>query len=232
MLNKISDLQVFADQHSPVVILVQETHIRPGTNPPNLPKYIFYRNDFILSDNRSRYSFPGGTGVFIKRHIPTPPLATIQATIIQLNLPNPTAFISTYIPPQKKNPSNPNRHLFPTNDLLTIHNSFSSYFIAGDLNCHHRSWNCSRANPFGIQLFKFTHHHNLHIAAPPTPTRFGSVTPSTIDIAIIKNFSHHCLTTSISAMTSEHNPVIFNIDFSLPNNNIPKRYIPNWEKFN
>ncbi|GIY24087.1 putative RNA-directed DNA polymerase from transposon X-element [Caerostris darwini] len=33
-------------------------------------------------------------------------------------------------------------------------------------------------------------------------------------------------------MTSDHNPVIFNIDFSLPNNNIPKRYIPNWEKFN
>ncbi|GIY87725.1 RNA-directed DNA polymerase from mobile element jockey [Caerostris extrusa] len=166
------------------------------------------------------------------KHIPTPPLATIQATIIQLNLPNPTALISTYIPPQKKNPSNPNRHLFPINDLLTIHNSFSSYFIAGDLNCHNRSWNCSRANPFGIQLFKFTQHHNLHIAAPPTPTRFDSVTPSTIDIAIIKNFSHHCLATSISAMTSAHNPVLFNIDFSLPNNNIPKRFIPNWEKFN
>ncbi|GIX72886.1 hypothetical protein CEXT_2191 [Caerostris extrusa] len=33
-------------------------------------------------------------------------------------------------------------------------------------------------------------------------------------------------------MTSDHNPVIFNIDFSLTNNNIPKKYIPNWEKFN
>ncbi|GIY03628.1 RNA-directed DNA polymerase from mobile element jockey [Caerostris darwini] len=195
------------------------------------------RNDFILSDNRRRYSYPGGTGIFIKRHIPhqhipTPPLASIQATIIQLNFPNPTAFISTYIPPQKKNPSNPNRHLFPINDLLTIHNSFSTYFIAGDLNCHHRSWNCSRANPFDIQLFKFTQQQNWHIAAPPTPTRFGSVTPSTIDIAILRNFSHHCLATSIPAMTSDHNPVIFNIDSSLPNNNIPKRYIPNWEKFN
>ncbi|GIX72889.1 RNA-directed DNA polymerase from mobile element jockey [Caerostris extrusa] len=117
LLNKISVLQVFADQHSPDVILVQETHIRPGTNPPNLPNYIFYRNDFILSDNRRRYSYPGGTGIFIKRHIPhqhipTPPLATIQATIIQVNFPNPTAFISTYIPPQKKNPSNPNRLFF------------------------------------------------------------------------------------------------------------------------
>ncbi|GIY57559.1 hypothetical protein CEXT_38731 [Caerostris extrusa] len=46
LLNKISDLQVFADQHSPDVILVQETHIIPGINSPNLPNYIFYRNDF------------------------------------------------------------------------------------------------------------------------------------------------------------------------------------------
>ncbi|GIY82208.1 RNA-directed DNA polymerase from mobile element jockey [Caerostris darwini] len=159
-------------------------------------------------------------------------LLSFKPQIIQLHLPNPTALLSTDIRPQKKNPSNPNRHLFPINDLLPLHNSFSSYFIAGDLNCHHRSWNCSRANSFDIQLFKFTQHHNLHIAAPSTPTRFGSATPSTIDIAILKKFSHHCPATSISAMTSDHNPVLFNIDFSLPNNNIPKRYIFNWEKFN
>ncbi|GIY63463.1 hypothetical protein CDAR_401781 [Caerostris darwini] len=55
-------LLVFADQHSPDVILVQETRVRPGTNSPNLPNNI-YRNDFILSDNRRRYSYPGGTGI-------------------------------------------------------------------------------------------------------------------------------------------------------------------------
>ncbi|GIX79334.1 hypothetical protein CDAR_228141 [Caerostris darwini] len=89
------------------------------------------------------------------------------------------------------------------------------------------SWNCYRANPFGLQLYNFTQQHNLHIAAPHTPIRFGSLTPSIIDIAILKNFSYHYLTSSISAMTFDHNPVLFNIDYTLQNNNIP-----NWEKFN
>ncbi|GIY17856.1 hypothetical protein CEXT_496661 [Caerostris extrusa] len=171
-------------------------------------------------------------GLDYKSYSLSPPLATIQATIIQFNFPNPTAFISTYIPPQKKNPSNPNRHLFPINDLLTIHNSFSltSLLVTLTVTIGVQE-NCSRANPFGIQLLNSPSITICTHAAPSTPTRFGSVTPCTINIAILKNLSHHCLATSISAMTPDHNPVIFNMDFSLTNNNIPKKYIPNWEKF-
>ncbi|GIX68003.1 hypothetical protein CEXT_299591, partial [Caerostris extrusa] len=73
LLNKISDLLVFADPHSPDVILVQETHIRPGTNPSKSSKLHLLQNDFILYDNRRRYTYPGGTGIFYQEtHSPLP----------------------------------------------------------------------------------------------------------------------------------------------------------------
>ncbi|GIY17704.1 putative RNA-directed DNA polymerase from transposon X-element [Caerostris extrusa] len=98
--------------------------------------------------------------------------------------------------------------------------------MGGDFNSHHRHWNCSRANTFGKHLFKFSTDNRLHIAAPPTPTRFGNLTPSTIDIALIKNLNLNC--TADCALTSDHNPVLFTFDHT--NTNLTYN-IPNWAKF-
>ncbi|GIY41735.1 hypothetical protein CEXT_264791 [Caerostris extrusa] len=136
LLNKIADFQAFGD--STVSILIQETTLeiigRARSKELTIPF-------LIIEDIRTLVDIP-------LHHIPTPPLTTIQ-----LHLPNPITIISTYIPPQKKT-SNPNKHLFLLNYLL--YNSLPSYFTAGDLNSHHRSWKCSRANPFGIQLHTAT----------------------------------------------------------------------------
>ncbi|GIY59036.1 hypothetical protein CDAR_275461 [Caerostris darwini] len=103
--------------------------------------------------------------------------------------------------------------------------------MGGDFNSHHRHWNCSRANPFGKHLFKFTTDNRLHIAAPPTPTRFGNLTPSIIDIALIKNLNFNCNAVSISALTSDHNPALFTFDHTI-HTNIKLTYnISNWAKF-
>ncbi|GIX76449.1 hypothetical protein CEXT_292421 [Caerostris extrusa] len=103
--------------------------------------------------------------------------------------------------------------------------------MGGDFNSHHRHWNCSRANTFGKHLLKFSTDNRLHIAAPPTPTRFGNLTPSTLDIALIKKLNFHCNADSISALTSDHNPVLFTFDHTLHTNTNLTYHIPNWAKF-
>ncbi|GIY98943.1 RNA-directed DNA polymerase from mobile element jockey [Caerostris extrusa] len=120
---------------------------------------------------------------------------------------------------------------FPINDFNLLHNRFNNYFLGGDLNSHHRKWNCSRANSFGINLYKFTNDNRLHIAAPPTPTRYGTNTPSTIDIALFKNLNYRYTCESVSALTSDHNPVIYHFDLTIPNIDSQNYKIPNWFKF-
>ncbi|GIX98524.1 RNA-directed DNA polymerase from mobile element jockey [Caerostris darwini] len=173
--------------------------------------------------------YPGGTAIYIKNHIPhhnipSPTLNTVQTTIVQLyNHNNPFTVQS-----QRKTPTDPNRNFFSLQDLTTLHNTFNSYFMGGDFKSHHRHWNCFRANTFGKHLFKFTTDNRLHIATPPTPTR---LTPSTIDIALIKNLNYNCNADSISALTSDHNPVLFTFDHIIHTKTKLTYNIPNWVKF-
>ncbi|GIY48485.1 RNA-directed DNA polymerase from mobile element jockey [Caerostris darwini] len=179
--------------------------------------------------------YPRGTAIFIKKHIPhhhipTPDLSTTQATIIQLQTKTPITITSTYVPPQRNSATDPNRNFFPINDFNLLHNRFNNYFLGGDLNSHHRKWNCARANSFGINLYKFTNDNRLHIAAPPTATRYGTNTP-TIDITLLKNLNYRYTCVSISALTSDHNPVIYHFDLTIPNIDSQTYKIPNWFKF-
>ncbi|GIY98937.1 putative RNA-directed DNA polymerase from transposon X-element [Caerostris extrusa] len=193
-MGKIDDLKNFIELNSIDIILIQETHLRPGSRSPKINNYNFYRTDKIFNDTIRRDMYPGGTAIFIKKHIPhhhipTPDLSTTQATIIQLHTKTPITIISTYVPPQRNSVTDPNRNFFPTNDFHLLHNRFNNYFLGGDLNSHHRKWNCSRANSFG------------------TPCE------------------------SVSALTSDHNPVIYHFDLTIPNIDSHNYKIPNWFKF-
>ncbi|GIY65108.1 hypothetical protein CDAR_251751 [Caerostris darwini] len=84
-------------------------------------------------------------------------------------------FLYLHIPPQKKT-LNPNRHLFPLNDLLYPSLLLETSIVITEVG----------TVPELTRLaFSYTQQHNLHIAVPPTPTRFGSVTHSINDIAIL-----------------------------------------------
>ncbi|GIY04742.1 putative RNA-directed DNA polymerase from transposon X-element [Caerostris extrusa] len=118
LLAKIDELKHFLETYSPDILLIQETHLRPGTRSPQVANYTFYRTDKIFNDSIRRDLYPGGTAIFIKSHIPhhnipSPTLNTVQTTIVQLHdHHNPFTVISTYIPPQRKTPTDPNRNFF------------------------------------------------------------------------------------------------------------------------
>ncbi|GFW90757.1 probable RNA-directed DNA polymerase from transposon X-element [Trichonephila clavipes] len=105
-------------------------------------------------------------------------------------------------------------------------------FLFGDFNVKHPSWNPGRANTNGNILCNWAVASALDILAPDTPTHFNTYhTNAILDIGFAVNLSHTEVFT-INALSSDHNPVIF--DF-VTNNVLPPilRTLKstNWTKF-
>ncbi|GFW46069.1 probable RNA-directed DNA polymerase from transposon X-element [Trichonephila clavipes] len=168
ILSKLTELKVFIEQHSPDLILIQETHLRPSHNI-NIANYTCYRNDRPTSSDNNR-AF-GGTLILVKNAInhyslPTPPLQTIEATIVILTPfdHDPISIVSVYIPP------NSDEYTF-TIDIENLIQTSSNCVLFGDFNATHTAWNCITNSSRGVRLLDYTNLANLYIAYPDTPTR-------------------------------------------------------------
>ncbi|GBN61037.1 RNA-directed DNA polymerase from mobile element jockey [Araneus ventricosus] len=104
--------------------------------------------------------------------------------------------------------------------------------MCGDFNAHHTSWNCKRINATGKAIYKYAHCKNLEILAPPTPTRYGPNSATTIDLALTKNFAYRYKIESIPDLASDHNPVILNFDFNIVPLIVKRQKVStNWDNF-
>ncbi|GFU73150.1 probable RNA-directed DNA polymerase from transposon X-element [Trichonephila clavipes] len=182
ILSKITELKVFIEQHSPDLILIQETHLRP-THNINIANYTC-RNDRPTSSDNNRAS--GGTLILVKNAInhyslPTPPLQTIEATVVILTPldHDPISIVSVYVPPKS------DEFTF-TIDIENLIQTSSNCVLFGDFNAPHTAWNCNSNSSRGTRLLDYTNLANLYIAYPDTPTRFGLNSANTLDIAIIR----------------------------------------------
>ncbi|GFU79484.1 RNA-directed DNA polymerase from mobile element jockey [Trichonephila clavipes] len=77
----------------------------------------------------------------------------------------------------------------------------------GDFNAKHSSWGCDVDTRRGITFNRHIQRSGYRILAPPTPTRYGHDSASTLDLAISTNVDWPCTATSISELSSDHNPV-------------------------
>ncbi|GFT01441.1 hypothetical protein TNCV_3215361 [Trichonephila clavipes] len=134
LLSKLTELKIFTEQHSPDLILIQETHLRPSHNI-NIANYTCYRNDRPTSSDNNR-AF-GGTLILVKNAInhyslPTPPMQTIEATIVILTPfdHDPISIVSVYIPP------NSDEYTF-TIDIENLIQTSSNCVLFGDFNAPH-----------------------------------------------------------------------------------------------
>ncbi|GFU66258.1 RNA-directed DNA polymerase from mobile element jockey [Trichonephila clavipes] len=157
----------------------------------------------------------GGTAILVKsslKHhlIPTPQLGVVEATSVVLTPPNddPLLLASIYIPPT----TNPATAI---SDLEVIFSLGHSSILCGDYNAHHTDWGCISNNQRGLLLRNFTDDTDTDILAPPTPTRFGYNSASTIDFALTRHFHWRTSINSISELSSDHNPIILNFKTSI-----------------
>ncbi|GFY47692.1 uncharacterized protein TNIN_90271 [Trichonephila inaurata madagascariensis] len=91
---------------------------------------------------------------------------------------------------------------------------------AGDYNAKHTSWGCTNSDPRGNYLLRYITNNNIDLISPPTPTRYGTDSASTLDYALTKNLIWPCTADSIPELSSDHNPVRFHFprtsNFEMP----------------
>lgn len=92
----------------------------------------------------------------------------------------------------------------------------SPYFVIGDLNARHRSWNCVKNNKAGTILCQEASHSGFNINFPDSPTFIpaGRGSPSTLDIVLSNNLVNMSKPIVHNELSSDHLPVTFEISLS------------------
>lgn len=200
--NRIHELREFLKEHSPDILLIQETHLRPEDRL-NIANYTTYRSDYTLQNIRMR-----GTAIIIKNSLPhhpiiLPTLSVINATGININLPNlpPYTIISAYVPPQQS-------AIHISEDLKNLNNINTNTIIFGDFNAKHTLWNNLINNEYGKVIYNFTASSDYDVIAPPTPTHYTAYSSCIIDFALVRGIPHNITITTRCDLSSDHNPVL------------------------
>lgn len=111
--------------------------------------------------------------------------------------------------------------------------------IVGDFNAQHKFWNCRSLNPRGKSLMDCIAENNgrVYINFPDEPTFFprdSKKCPSTIDLCITKSIGLTKPPKSLSLLSSDHNPVIAQVDSRLLHSNSHQQLSykeGDWEKY-
>ncbi|GFS39605.1 putative RNA-directed DNA polymerase from transposon X-element [Trichonephila inaurata madagascariensis] len=197
---QLMDITSFITHWNPDIVNLQETHLQPCHNF-TFPDYNIYRTD--------RTYRGGGTAIMIKRSIPHHQIIinnnSFETTAIKLNRQNdlPVTIVSAYRPPRKP---------IAVQDLHQIFRNQGHVLVAGDLNAKHASWSpLTQQNTPGNIIRRFCDSTGYSLNAPPEPTCFRrSYRSTTIDIAICKGMTVTDYS-SISELSSDHNPVLFEV---------------------
>ena len=225
--SRMGELRELVSRTDPDIILIQETQLNP-TSRVSIPNYSCYRDDHQPTSDQNPYT-KHGTAIFIRStiphfQIPSPNMTYTQATVVQFTLQSfsPINIASVYV----KNKPGPSL----INELETLTADHSQFILGGDFNAHHRRWT-SKHNSAGSLLSTFSDNNGFNIIAPPTPTRYGTNSQSTIDLVLARNIPFHHKIQSLQELSSDHNPVA--CDF-FTNTDIPRAsqcYKTNWPLF-
>ncbi|GBN55309.1 hypothetical protein AVEN_47851-1 [Araneus ventricosus] len=198
---KFREFKYFIDEKQPDIVGLQETYLNPGVKL-TIPNYTTYRNDRLTHRG-------GSTALLIKNsinHHPTPVFtSTFENTSVSIDLPNNNRF---------QHLSSPHGRI-DTQDLNNIFNLSLKGIAVGDFNAKHPAWSQSRSNINGSIIHNHIANNNLVLLAPLEPTHFPYHHPSssTLYFGIMKNFSTGNAT-SINDLSSDHNPVTFDININ------------------
>lgn len=164
------------------VTLIQETWLKPNIQLFH-PNYICHRLDRLDRTG-------GGIAIIVHKSIEHTLLTKVKTKIIEslgieiATSGNPIKLFSVYFPGTDLTSSALNDF---KQDIRLLTRTPGSYFICGDLNAKHRSWNCAKRNSAGKILYESTLTGNFTIQHPPSPTHFPTqrrCKPSTIDLTM------------------------------------------------
>lgn len=219
----IAQIENFVRQNQIDIILLNETFLKPY-HKFKIGGYTIYRRD--------RRSHGGGVLIGIRESIdhsimPYDKLAVTESLSISVSINgNPIIITSAYTPHYN--------YKF-REDLDTLTNRNNEYFIFGDFNAQHTSWNCPSNNSAGNVLYRYQNQSNFYVYHPPNPTRFSQnflpTSPSTVDILLSNSsLSISDLETHPGILSSDHVPVTFRVYGSVDcmSHSFPLYHLADW----
>lgn len=221
-------VNLLTDEHIDIACIC-ESHLTCNMSFPNIPNYITIRND--------RSTHLGGLLTIIKdnikfREIDSINLQLIEYCAIIIQGKTPFFLVNAYLPGGSRTPTIKQHY---ADDLDKIINCNKPFFLLGDLNSKHTSWNCKRNNIAGNILYNKTQARQLTVAFSKDPT-YCPVSlyksSSTLDIVVTNNKINFSRPFASHISTSDHIPVIFEIDGGGSNNHIRDEPRPNYQKTN
>lgn len=180
------------------IVLICETFLKPD-HKFKLNEYKIYRND--------RVTYGGGVAIAIRHGLSHDllqncPTVSIENISIKVYLNNKNViFTSAYCAKYSRHFSLDIRHLTSFND---------EYFIFGDFNAKHTSWNNSCSNRAGNSLFQIQNNSNFFVYHPNSPSYYSNSNnnSSTLDILLSNSVLPTSEMISLCELDSDHYPVL------------------------
>ncbi|KAJ1151943.1 hypothetical protein NDU88_004722 [Pleurodeles waltl] len=179
------------------VALISETHLQINQKL-NLANYRVCRTDCSTGAKGRGTAVTVSTKV--KHHV-----GSIEATGIQIQTSaGPLRLIATYSPPGQLCPSN----------IDALLDSSIPTLIGGDLNAKHQCWNSRTTNSKGHALLATSRKKDFAAAGSSRPTHYpGNARQKLdiLDIVIMRNLSQSMELETLTALMSDHNPVLITV---------------------
>lgn len=194
---KITEFTNYLTHNNIDVALLTETKLTPN-DVVKIKNYIVYRVD--------RPTNGGGVAIAVKNIVDHTPTATVHTNLetVGIKLKNNTHLYALYIRPNYR---------LTNRDLDTIFDRHNRVIVAGDLNSRHTAWKNHLNNANGNTLYNYYLQNNINIQYTQEPTHYppNGSTPTYIDILLNKNVNEATDPYTETALSSDHNPVRFEI---------------------
>lgn len=205
--NKQSEFSLLLKEHNVHIALLSETFLKSNIKF-NIPNY-----NILRKDNDDQHG--GGIAILVhkslKAHQINLPTTTSIPEVLGIKVTSTTSSIvilSVYIPNNIKE--------ILKADLNALFRLNERVLIAGDFNARHHKWLCNNNNKRGKSIFNYQEENKNRIKLhfPLTHTFFPNdqyKSSSTLDLALSKNVFVSENPKSLKIMSSDHNPVLIQI---------------------
>lgn len=224
--NNLSELQIIRSNLLPVILALQETHLKPD-EPFRLRGYRCFRKD-VQPLQRAQ----GGVALFIRNNIPVKEIRLIselQVTAVQIESPLKVTICNFYLPDGN----------WQVHDIHNIIDQLPRpVLIVGDFNAHSPLWGSLALDTRGRRVESILEETNMILLNNGKPTRFNARTGETSAIDI--SFCSPQLAVKLAWNTlndlhsSDHFPININLNFETRSFSIKERWLPgkaNWDKY-
>lgn len=205
----LKQLEYILERERVQVASLNETHLNVS-HKPYLQNYFIYRND-------REGARGGGVALIVRKNLQHTLLNVvntkkIENLTVEVVINNRRAIITTAYSPKYSSDFR--------NDILQLTSWDKEFYVLGDFNAKHLSWNCNSTNSAGKVLFNIQQSRDFFIHHTSDPTYYPyqqNRNPSVIDIVLSNSTLDMTLSVLEYEAPSDHRPLICTLHSAIAN---------------